>query len=363
MRAVFSMPALLAAMLFGCGGTGGSVADAGRPPNTLDQDAPPNDAGPYGEGIVDARATAIVSCVEGGSGTSRCGGSDGCCTSLGVVGGKYYRTYKNDGGGPSDEADLATVSGFQLDRYLVTVARFRGFVAAWKSGWLPPEGSGKHSHLNGGHGLLAVGSSGTTEIGWTASAWNALVAPTDASLGCDPNYATWTASSAGNEHLPINCVNWYESYAFCIWDGGFLPSEAEWEYAAAGGGQQREYPWGATAPGSASNYAIYGCHYGQGGQCAGKVTDIATVGAAPLGVSRWGQLDMAGELFEWILDVYASPYPNPCVDCASLLDNASRVVRGGAFVYDSSYLMPSNRGTNAATLRTFLGGFRCARGP
>jgi formylglycine-generating enzyme required for sulfatase activity len=37
-----------------------------------------------------------------------------------------------------------------------------------------------------------------------------------------------TSSAGSKENLPINCVNWWESYAFCIWDGGFLPSEAEW---------------------------------------------------------------------------------------------------------------------------------------
>jgi formylglycine-generating enzyme required for sulfatase activity len=43
--------------------------------------------------------------------------------------------------------------------------------------------------------------------------------------------------------VPINCVTWHEAYAFCIWDGGFLPTEAEWELAASGG-EERVFPYG-----------------------------------------------------------------------------------------------------------------------
>ncbi len=186
------------------------------------------------------------SCTPTGSGTSACGAnSESCCVSPevteGTTGGLYYRTYMNSGAGPTGEADPATVSGFRLDKYLVTVGRFRQFVAAWKGGYVPGQGAGKHIHLNGGMGLGNSASPGTYETGWDALDWNNAtdVDPTDVNLTCDPTYATWTPSVGSYENLPINCANWWESYAFCIWDGGFLPSEAEWEYVAAGGGGAR----------------------------------------------------------------------------------------------------------------------------
>ena len=86
-------------------------------------------------------------------------------TSLEVPGGTYDRTYTNDGGGPTGQADPASVSGFRLDKNLVTVGRFRQFVAASVAGWVPAAGSGKHTHLNGGQGLTNSGGPGY-EPGW-----------------------------------------------------------------------------------------------------------------------------------------------------------------------------------------------------
>jgi sulfatase modifying factor 1 len=288
-----------------------------------------------------------------------CGASgESCCTTLEVTGGTYYRTYTFAGVGPTEEADLATVSGFRLDKYEVTVGRFRQFVGAWGSGWLPAPGSGKHTHLNGGLGLVNVGSDAghTYELGWVES-YNSNVEPTNANL----TGGTWTAAVGSQENLPITWANWYEAYAFCIWDGGFLPSEAEWEYAAAGGAQQREYPWGATDPGTNNEYAIYGCYYPDGsGVCAGL--NIAPVGTAAQGAGLWGQLDLAGNVWEWNLDWYA-PYVDPCMNCGYLTAAKIRSVRGGGFNNTAYILIPPGQNNNAPEPRNGIIGFRCGQVP
>jgi formylglycine-generating enzyme required for sulfatase activity len=303
--------------------------------------------------------TSPPSCPTGDAGISGCGaGDESCCTSLEVPGGTYYRTYTSDADGGTGMADPATVSGFRLDKYLVTVGRFRQFVAAWNGGWRPAAGTGIHTHLNGGKGLVSAGSAGAYETGWNPVLWNSYVAPTDANLtSCNNyylNFSTWTSAPGSQENLPINCVNWYASYAFCIWDGGFLPSDAEWEFAAAGGSEHREYPWGTENPGSGCQYAIFG-------GCS-----RVPVGAAMAGAARWGQLDMVGNGLEWILDAYA-PYTDTCTDCTQVtLLNNSRVLRGGDFSGDALGLSPMYRDQADPSVRINgpIGlGLRCARIP
>jgi len=285
-----------------------------------------------------------------------------------VAGGAYYRTYANPGTGPTGEADIATVSTFRLDKFPVTVGRFRQFVAAWNagSGWTPPAGSGKHAHLNSGLGLIDVGASTTTttqyETGW-AAADSVNIAPTNANLICKAAYNTWTDAAGTQENLPMNCVNWYEAYAFCIWDGGFLPTESEWEYAAAGGSEQREYPWGSTAPGSGNQYAIYGFYYPSGTATPTGTANVAPVGTATSGAGLWGQLDLAGEMGQHVLDWYAS-YVDPCTDCALLTSTSTnRAGRGTSFDNAVADLLVANRGGQSPAGRWNGVGFRCARTP
>jgi sulfatase modifying factor 1 len=277
-----------------------------------------------------------------------------------VTGGTFYRSY--DGVTFTDQGYPATVSDFRLDKFEVTVGRFRNFVAAWVAGWRPLLGVGKHTHLNDGRGLTAAG--GGYEAGWDA-AWTIAFATTSAewatNLACNPDSTTWTPVADANETRPINCINWYEAYAFCIWDGGFLASEAEWNYAAAGGSEQRVYPWGATVPGADATLAVYGCYYAGTGSCSG-IQSIAPVGSAPLGNGKYGQADLAGNMWEWNLDVRAT-YVNTCDDCAKVTTSGGRARRGGSYLHDATYLPASVRFSSDPTERSIRNGARCGRTP
>jgi len=255
----------------------------------------------------------------------------------------------NDSGYP------ATLSSFRLDRYEITVGRFRQFVAAYQQNMIPT-GTGKNPNS-------------ASDPGWNTS-WNSKL-PVDsaalrASVKCssgqqNANYETWTDSPGDYEYLPINCLDWYVANAFCSWDGGRLPTEAEWNYAAAGGNEQRNYPWGSTVPGANANLAEYGCYsWGSGtSDCVNVGTNIAPVGVPAADVGKWGQAGLAGNMREWVLDAYLNPLPQTsCNNCSTLTGSDKRVVRGGGWSQEAAYLLTSYR--SAGPYQTGQGA-RCAR--
>ena len=151
-----------------------------------------------------------ASCI-GLAATCGPGGNASCCASSVVPGGTFNRD--NDAKYP------ATVSDFRLDKYEVTVGRFRKFVAAYSRNMIAA-GAGANPN-------------NASDTGWS-TAWNTSLDASSGSLAtalkCDPIYQTWTDApgSAAAESLPINCADWFQAEAFCIWDGGRLPTEAEW---------------------------------------------------------------------------------------------------------------------------------------
>jgi formylglycine-generating enzyme required for sulfatase activity len=357
-RHVASRPHLLAAVAAVAAIVGCTAILGINPIPALERDGGDGDAlSDGGDGGVLA-----TSCKDsGGPGIDSCGpdGGESCCASSSVPGGTFLRGY--DGVTFVDSSNPATVSAFRLDRFEVTVARFRRFVAAIGAGWRPALGAGKHSHLNGDAGLVVSPSDAGAlfESGWDIS-WNdtlALVSRPDAGLAC----GDWTAAAGSNEVLPIGCITWFEAFAFCIWDGGFLPSEAEAAFAAAGGDEQRVFAW-SNPPKSTSIDCTYANYRQSNGPpptgCTG--TTFAAPGATPRGDARWGHADLAGNAYEWALDGYGA-YGNPCHDCVGA--GAQSPLRGGGFTRADIDLHVANRFPAPRDYRAVDVGVRCARVP
>jgi len=280
-------------------------------------------------------------------------GTASCCASSvvpGVSTASFYRSYDGVTAGYTAKTYPAQVSDFRLDTYEITVGRFRRFVAAYSQTLIEP-GTGKNPN-------------NPSDTGWDP-AWNDNLPPTSGvlvkNLGCTYQVPTWNDTAGVGENLPINCVTWFEAEAFCIWDGGRLPTEAEWNYAAAGGTSQRVYPWGSAYP-SCSYTNYYGGAFGKDFCVEPPEGYLDFVGqTSPLGDGAYGQADLAGNVAEWVQDGYDTSYPTPCNNCSNLTTATKRGVRGGAFDSVATGLITSIRSGASPSTRGFALGARCAR--
>ena len=175
---------------------------------------------------------------------------------------------------------------------------------------------------------------------------------------------------------PVSSISWDNAVAYCTWRGKRLPTEAEWEKAARGT-DGRRYVWGNDAPEA------------KHGRFAQGVT--ADVGTHPDGDGPYGHHDLAGNVWEWVADVY-DPYAyrrdgaaegrgGTCEETLRAFDElrrnnregftgsnpipkeCERVLRGGAFNYHATGLRVTNRVHHPGRYRLVMSGFRCAQDP
>ena len=276
---------------------------------------------------------------------TRCGRDD-CCTSLAVPQGQFVL-----GATSTELTSNATVSAFTLDKYEVTVGRFRRFLShydAWRAAHNPAPGAGANPRVAGS--------------GWQ-SAWDGELPQSYKEMearirecGKTNPFATLAVTSGDADAWAMNCVNWYEASAFCAWDGARLPTELEWEYAATGG-DRRPYPWGTNEP--SSDYALFGCSFFLDKDDPTSPPCPLQVGARQLGAGRWGHVDLAGSMAEWVFD-RPRLYPSLCNDCANDSAGLGRGLRGGGWTDSDISIGPSERRGLEDNVRIYFGGLRCA---
>jgi formylglycine-generating enzyme required for sulfatase activity len=138
--------------------------------------------------------------------------------------------------------------------------------------------------------------------------------------------------------LPVVGVTWREARAYCRWRGGDLPTEAQWVAAARGYTVPvRLWPWG--------RHAIRGCAR----LLSPGVHGPGRVGGQPCDASRFGVLDLAGNVREWVRPTAGS----------SSRSARRHPVRGGSFLRSEWRSRVASRSQVAAGARARDVGFRC----
>ncbi|GAA4221866.1 formylglycine-generating enzyme required for sulfatase activity [Streptosporangium album] len=266
-----------------------------------------------GRGDLPAPAVAVAGRREAPGGT---GAPPWHREAVALDGGRFLMGTDDADGFPQDAEGPVrpvVVEPFAVDRYTVTNARFAGFVAdtghvteAERFGW---------SYVFAGFlpAVLRRVSPRPQQTPW----W------------CGVSGADWRHPDGPGSDLedrwdhPVVHVSWNDAAAFCAWAGGRLPSEAEWEYAARGGLEQRRYPWGdELTPGGEHH-----CNIWQGHFPTRNTADDGHRGTAPVDAyapNGYGLYNCAGNVWEWCADPWAA-------------GQETRVMRGGSYMCHDSY--------------------------
>jgi formylglycine-generating enzyme required for sulfatase activity len=234
---------------------------------------------------------------------------------------------------------IVVISSFLIDEHEVTVGRWRAAIA---------RGFGGEAVENDGPRTADLAVEDPTEL------------------------CTFSQAPRGREEEPLNCVPWDAARAFCRFEGGDLPSEAQWEYAAAQSGREirTSYPWGETTPDCAD--LVFGRAPGKvegaNDACtknAGLPAGLQPVFAGAQDRTPSGVHGLAGNLAEFMLDRFLG-YRTGCWDRATRIDPrcdhpvGPRTIRGGSWTRYGNLLLASARSPVPPVSATDAG-FRCVR--
>jgi formylglycine-generating enzyme required for sulfatase activity len=265
------------------------------------------------------------------------------------MGTDYARGFPQDGEGP---VRPVAVSPFEIDAFPVTNTDFAAFVAA--TGYVTEA-------ERFGTSFVFKGQVAPERIVDTLAhaPWWALV-----------EGACWRTPEGpgsdifGRPNHPVVHVSWNDASAFAAWARARLPTEAQWEYAARGGLDQKLYPWGDDLTPDGRHL----CNIWQG-EFPDRNTEedgfafICPVDAFP--PNGYGLSSMTGNCWEWCADFWGTTFSaTPALDPQGPAFGAARVMKGGSFLCHESYCNRyriAARTQNTPDSSASNIGFRCAR--
>jgi formylglycine-generating enzyme required for sulfatase activity len=243
------------------------------------------------------------------------------------MGTDYPNGFPADGESP---VRPVTLSPFAIDRHPVTNAEFAAFVDA----------TGYHTEAE--------------RFGWSFVFWSHI--PTDrfdelvedtvaaAPWWCKVSGSSWKQPEGPGSNIhgrlthPAVHVSWNDASAYAAWSSKALPTEAQWEYAARGGLEQKLYPWGDELTPNGQHR----CNIWQGQFPNEDTGEDGYAGTCPVDAfppNGYGIHSVTGNVWEWCADWFHAQFSSEMKlhDPIGPSDGRSKVMKGGSFLCHASY--------------------------